>query len=1175
MRPLASPARRRLGALIGAGALALIAATVGASHGDDVINLTTDNTIITHDGAVYAQGGVGAGTGTFDPFLTLSESPPSPAEQAGTQDGYNQCDDVGCPDERGDAPFYYDQFFGGGRTHELLVSAIPTLEYNNVLYREFSLDANDQGADTWMSIDEIKIFVDTQVGLSLYNDGTELFGNDTAVLADKIFDMDAGGNQTILVVSQGLESGSGVSDVTVLVPDSAFPAGCEYGSTTCDLYLYFWTTMGHFDGGNEGVDCNGRDAGLGTCDWNVTAGFEEWRIRFLPVVNIDKTAVESFTRDHDWTVTKTVSDDDIDLFDGQSQQVTWTVTPTRDAGTDSAFKVSGSITITNPTGSSPIPTGIPAEIISVEDVLTLDAANTNVTVSCPVTFPHTLAAGATLTCTYDQLTPSATATSTGTNTATVTIESGIPQGDGGIQFGDEVSYEGTASVDFSSATPTLTDDTATLTDDRGGLDQAAASGTAVTYNETFTCDGDAGSYSNTAVVTEDDSGDTDDDTASTTVTCYELTVTKDATPSFDRDFDWTVTKTVSDDDIDLFDGQSQQVTWTVTPTRSAAQDSNYAVSGTITITNPAPIAATGVAVADLISAGLAGTADDIVASVDCDSSTIGNQATVNVPAHDGTDPGSATCSYSGSLPDGSTRTNTATATFAAQNYSGSASVDFTGVDPTNVTDDTATLTDDRGPLDEAAASGTAVTYNETFTCGEDAGSQRNTAVVTEDDSQDTDDDTASTTVTCYQLTVTKDANTSFDRDYDWDISKTRVFVSGEIDGDLDPSTLVLDENQAYDLNYEVTVSVSGYTDANHAVAGTITVTNPAPIAADDVSVADLVSAGLAGTADDIVAHVDCDDATVAEEATVDVPANDGVNDGQATCAYWADLPNADGRTNTATATLFGEAYSGTAPVSFASADVTEIDECVNVTDDNGTPGDTGDDTALGTVCATATAGAFTAPKTFAYSIGIPGFAVCGPYTFTNVATYLAVDDQNDTGETDFATYTVNIEVPCPQGCTLTQGYWKTHNDSFWGGAPTDETWNLIGSLAEEETFFLSQMTYFDVMWTSSQGNVYFNLAHQYIAAQLNILDGADGSAIATAFADATELFEQYTDEQIATLKGKVGKVLRAEFVRLAGILASYNEGDIGPGHCDEDATSSSTAGSTRLVSDRRAILLLG
>ena len=52
-----------------------------------------------------------------------------------------------------------------------------------------------------------------------------------------------------------------------------------------------------------------------------------------------------------------------------------------------------------------------------------------------------------------------------------------------------------------------------------------------------------------------------------------------------------------------------------------------------------------------------------------------------------------------------------------------------------------------------------------------------------------------------------------------------------------------------------------------------------------------------------------------------------------------------------------------------------------------------------------------------------------------------------------------------------------------------------------------------------QGESYFNLAHQYIAAQLNMLDGADGSAISIAFSKATALFNQYTDEQVAAFQG--------------------------------------------------------
>ena len=59
------------------------------------------------------------------------------------------------------------------------------------------------------------------------------------------------------------------------------------------------------------------------------------------------------------------------------------------------------------------------------------------------------------------------------------------------------------------------------------------------------------------------------------------------------------------------------------------------------------------------------------------------------------------------------------------------------------------------------------------------------------DSLDDDSDTASVTVNCYELTVTKDATTTYSRDYDWDPAKTRFIADGENDGDDDPLTLTL------------------------------------------------------------------------------------------------------------------------------------------------------------------------------------------------------------------------------------------------------------------------------------------------------------------------------------------------------------------------------------------------
>jgi hypothetical protein len=131
-----------------------------------------------------------------------------------------------------------------------------------------------------------------------------------------------------------------------------------------------------------------------------------------------------------------------------------------------------------------------------------------------------------------------------------------------------------------------------------------------------------------------------------------------------------------------------------------------------------------------------------------------------------------------------------------------------------------------------------------------------------------------------------------------------------------------------------------------------------------------------------------------------------------------------------------------------------------------------------------------------------------------------------------------------QGCTRSQGYWKTH--SIYGPAPYDTTWAELG---EDSTFFLSNKTYYEIMWTPpAGGNAYYMLAHQYIAVALNILTGADPSDIQEAFDDATDLFEQYTPEYIGGLHGNDS--LRQEFIGLKNLLGQYNEGYIGPGKCE-------------------------
>jgi len=123
---------------------------------------------------------------------------------------------------------------------------------------------------------------------------------------------------------------------------------------------------------------------------------------------------------------------------------------------------------------------------------------------------------------------------------------------------------------------------------------------------------------------------------------------------------------------------------------------------------------------------------------------------------------------------------------------------------------------------------------------------------------------------------------------------------------------------------------------------------------------------------------------------------------------------------------------------------------------------------------------------------------------------------------------------------LTPGYWKTHSE--YGPAGYDETWDEIGEYGEDTEFFLSEQSYIEVLWTPPRGgNAYYILAHAYIAAELNFLNGVYApSEIRDAFDEATYLFEEYTPEEVGRWRGNQGQ--RQDFIELAGILDDFNNG---------------------------------
>jgi hypothetical protein len=92
----------------------------------------------------------------------------------------------------------------------------------------------------------------------------------------------------------------------------------------------------------------------------------------------------------------------------------------------------------------------------------------------------------------------------------------------------------------------------------------------------------------------------------------------------------------------------------------------------------------------------------------------------------------------------------------------------------------------------------------------------------------------------------------------------------------------------------------------------------------------------------------------------------------------------------------------------------------------------------------------------------------------------------------------------------------------------------------------SFQSYYEVLSTAPQGNAYYLLAHAYIAAKLNILNGASTTPeVDAAITDAENFFSTHFPWL------PLSKSARNTAIKNAQILDNYNNGLIGPLHCSE------------------------
>jgi hypothetical protein len=136
-------------------------------------------------------------------------------------------------------------------------------------------------------------------------------------------------------------------------------------------------------------------------------------------------------------------------------------------------------------------------------------------------------------------------------------------------------------------------------------------------------------------------------------------------------------------------------------------------------------------------------------------------------------------------------------------------------------------------------------------------------------------------------------------------------------------------------------------------------------------------------------------------------------------------------------------------------------------------------------------------------------------------------------------------TPPGESCTLTQGYWDSHGPVPSGN--NEYTWpdsvKQAGGFAVGNLFYTTAQLQ-SILKQPTKGNGLVSLAHQLIAAKLNVANGADATDVAQSIADADALIGALVIPPVGS-----GFLAPATTSALNEALANYNEGKTGPGHC--------------------------
>ena len=203
---------------------------VASSQAAVEYDLAYDGAVETINGAIFQQWDEPKpmGSGVIDAFVGIR------GKTGGHQDGYNT-----------DGALEFDTV-GGGHTHALLLSDIPTVEFGGESYREFLLDINQDVKSHMLSLDELTLYRAVTGTLTGYSPDITTRNSTNPAFGAPIYDLDAGGDNYVKLCDL-FGAGSGKGDMLLFVPESAFIGAGNY------IYMYsmFGDTMDGSDGFEE------------------------------------------------------------------------------------------------------------------------------------------------------------------------------------------------------------------------------------------------------------------------------------------------------------------------------------------------------------------------------------------------------------------------------------------------------------------------------------------------------------------------------------------------------------------------------------------------------------------------------------------------------------------------------------------------------------------------------------------------------------------------------------------------------------------------------------------------------------------------------------------------------------------------------------------------------------